>query len=172
MTNIQCFKSKSGTNYDSEIKKHFNLLPKWDLMFEKVSELLDENITKLAFSCDHFIIDPNELTNEENKKLFKKDGQIKSTKKAQELFLKYKGLIDEVGLLEYKELRLINFTYGIGRTRGQVLESFHTSEDDLYFKADFDLERRSSGNVEPITEIDYEEKYLEELKKSKEKEAK
>lgn len=171
MSNIQCFKSKAGTNYDSAIKKHFSLLPKWNEMFSKVSELLGENITQLAYSLDYFIIDPSELTKEENKKLFKADGQIKSnTKQAKELFAQYKEIIKEVGLYEYEELSRINFAYGVMRTRGQELESFRTSENDIYYKADFDLEKRSSGNVEPITEIEYEEKYLEELKKSKAKE--
>jgi len=166
MNNIQCFKSKAGTNYDSAIKKHFSLLLNWDRVFEKVSELLGENITELAYSVDYFIIKPKELTKDENKKLFKQDGQLKSnTKKAKELFTKYNEIINESGLSEYKELRMINFTYGIGRTTGQLLESFRTSENEIYFKADFDLERRSSGNVEPITEIEYEEKYLDELKK-------
>lgn len=173
MNETFCFKSKSGTNYDAAVKKHFNLLPKWNVMYEKVSELLGERITKLAYSCDYFIIDPKELTKEENKKLFKQDGQIKSnTKKAKELFAKYKEIINEIGLSEYEELNRINFKYGVMRRQGQKLESFRTSDNDIYFKADFDLEKRCEGLVEPITEIEYEEKYIEELKKSKEKEIK
>lgn len=65
-------------------------------------------------------------------------------------------------------LSIINFSYGMLRRNGENLESFVTSDHDLYYKADFDLKARSSGLVEPITEIEYQEKYLEELKKLRE----
>lgn len=51
------------------------------------------------------------------------------------------------------------------RTHGQELESFVTSENDIYYKTNFDLEKRTNGLVIPITEIEYEETYLNELKK-------
>jgi len=170
MSNYKCFKIKRGTGYDKAIKKHFELLPKWNQVFDKVSELLGEKITRLAFSVDYLKIDPNELTKEENKKLFKKDGVLKNnTKKAKSIFEEYKKIIDEVGLSEYEELRYINFRYGVMRTHGQYLKSFRTSENDIYYKADFDLERKTNGLVIPISEIEYEEKYLEELKKQENK---
>ncbi|MOA67718.1 hypothetical protein D3C78_1950160 [compost metagenome] len=50
----------------------------------------------------------------------------------------------------------------------ESLKSFRTSEMDVYYEADFDLVVRSKGLVEPITEIEYQEKYLEELKRNKE----
>src|SRR5699024_1995190 len=102
----------------------------------------------------------------ENRNLFKIDGQLKAnTKKSKKILDGYLEIIEECGLSGFMELRLINFTYGVMRVRGQKLESFKTSEDDVYYKADFDLEKKTNGLVEPITEVEYEEKYLTELKK-------
>lgn len=166
MGKYQCFKIKRGTKYDEAVKHHFSLEPKWKLVFKHVSDLLGEEINKLGFSKDQLIVDPYELTKEENKKLFKKDGSLKGNlKKSKELLKEYKSLIEEVGLSEYEELRFINFAYGVMRTHGQTMEQFKTSEDDIYYKCNFDLEKKTSGAVEPISEIAYEEKYLEELKK-------
>jgi len=85
--------------------------------------------------------------------------------KAKSINEEYKNILSDVGLNDYEELRYINFAYGVMRMRGQKLESFRTSENDIFYKADFDLVKRTDGLVEPITEIQYEEKYLEELKK-------
>jgi hypothetical protein len=163
----QCFKIKRGTAFDSEVKKYFILSKKWDAVYHKVSNLLGENITKLAHSIDTLVIDLSELKNEENKKLFKKTGELKSnTKKAKRILEDYKRILDNCGLAGFNELRYINFAYGIIRTSYQQhLESFRSSENDIYYKADFNLEKKSNGMVEPITQIQYEEKYLEELKK-------
>ena len=166
MSNVQCFKIKRGTKFDEAVKQHFTLLPKWKEVYDRVSELLGENITKLAFSTDHLMIDPQELTKDDNKRLFKKDGEIKTnTKKAKEINTAYKEIIIDVGLEDYEELRYINFAYGVMRTREQHLESYRTSENDIYYKANFDLEKKTGGLVEPISEIEYQEKYVEELKR-------
>lgn len=161
----KCFKIKRGTDFDKSVKKHFALLPKWNNMYQRVSKLLGENITKLALTTDTLCIDYYELTKEENKKLFKKDGTLRANlKSSKQLMNLYKDAIKEEGLEEYEELRMINFCHGIMRTSGQRLESFITSEDDIYYKADFDLEKKTGGLVEPISEIEYQEKYLKELK--------
>lgn len=166
MSNIQCFKIKGNTDYYFEVKKYFQLLPRWDRVFEKVNELLGENITQLAFSKDNLVINYYELKREENKKIFKRDGYLKSnTKQAKTIHSKYLEIIEKVGLSGFMELREINFIYGVMRLRGQSLESFRTSENEIYYKADFDLEKKTNGKVEPITEVEYEEKYLEEIKK-------
>jgi hypothetical protein len=167
---IQCFKIKQGTKYDAAVKKHFSLLPKWQTVYDEVGKLLGEKITRLALSTEELYVDPSEMRKEENKKLFKKDGSLKSNlKRAKQVLDSYKKIVEGAGLSEYQELRFINFTYGVMRTRGQKLESFRTSEDDVYYKADFDLEKKADGVVVPISQIEYEEKYLEELKKQEEK---
>ena len=166
MSKTQCFKIKRGTDFDKDIKQHFELFNNWGNVLDKVSELLDEKITKLAFDPHRFIIDPFEITDVETRKLFKKDGEVKKNSgKAKELLNKYIQITKEEGLENYTDLRLINFAHGAMRTAGQSLESFKTSENDIYYKCDFDLEKSTGGSVVPITEIEYEEKHLEELKK-------
>lgn len=166
MSTTQCFKIKRGTDYDKAVKKHFELLPLWNKVYREVSKLLGENITKLAYSTEELYIDPTELTKPENKKLFTKEGKLKANlKKAKTIREEYKKIIEQLGLTEYEELRFINFAFGVMRTRGQQMEMFRTSENDIYYKTDFDLERKTEGLVIPISEIEYQEKYLDELKK-------
>jgi hypothetical protein len=165
MSKNQCFKIVRGTNYDKAVKEHFNLTPKWSNVMKSLSELLGENIEQMALTTDNVFIELDDLVNEDNKKLFKTSGELKTnTNKGKQLLEQYKQIVKEEGLSDFKELRLINFIYGIMRTQGQSLESFRTSEDDIYYKADFDLVKKSNGLVEPISEIEYEEKYLNELK--------
>lgn len=165
---MQCFKIKRGTNYDTAVKKHFAQRPLWKNVMNKVASLLDENIDEMALVTDELWINTNQINKEDIKKLFNKDGKLKSnTKRAKELLERYKQIVKEEGLSDFQELRFINFAYGVMRLQGQHLESFVTSEDDIFYKADFDLKKRSKGLVIPITEIEYEEKYLEELKKNK-----
>lgn len=157
-----CYKIVRGTNYDKAVKKHFKQRELWKDVFLKVSELLGEKISKMAFVTNELWIDTTELTDSENKKLFSKDGKLKNnSKRAKEIREKYIQIINEAGLSDFQELRNINFAYGVMRMQGQNLESFVTSEYDIYYKA-----QRCKGLVEPITEIEYEEKYLEELKKN------
>ncbi|GMX64569.1 hypothetical protein Elgi_38380 [Paenibacillus elgii] len=163
---IQCYKIRRGTNYDKAIKKHLEQRPQWRNVFDKVGVLLNENITEMGLVADELWVNTNQLTKDENKKLFNKNGKLKSnTNRAKEILDSYKKIIAEEGLTDFQGWQLINFTYGAMRSQGQHLESFVTSENDIYFKADFNLEERTKGLVESITEIEYEEKYLEELKK-------
>lgn len=165
--NNQCFKAVIGTEYDKAIKEHFELLPKWGNVFKKLNEYLGEELTRIAFLPDVLWIDKSELTKDENKKLFTNKGKVKSNlKKSKQLEEKYKEIIKEEGLENYKDLSRINFSFGFYRLRGQHMESFVTSENDIYYKADFDLRKGSDKYLEHITEIEYEEKYLEELKKN------
>lgn len=164
--NIQCFRIKEGTPYHTAVRKHFSLLPKWEDVYGKVGELLGEEITQLGFTIRELYVNPSELKKDETKKLFKKDGTLKgNTKRAKELLSAYHEIIKDAGLAEYEELRFIHFAYGAMRKSGQSLQSFRTSENDIYYKTDFDLEKTTNGSVIPISQIEYEEKYLEELKK-------
>lgn len=174
MSEKQFFKIKPGTTYDAAVKNHFELRKKWSDVFPRVGELLGENITKLALVKDRLYVDLKEIKQDENKKLFNIDGLLKSnSKRSRQLLEDYKKIIEEVGLANYEELRVINFIYGVMRYTGEEMSSFVTSENNIYYEADFDLEKRStrtSGGeslVIPITEIEYQEKYLEELKQRK-----
>lgn len=172
MSNYQFFKIKPDTEFYRAVQKHFTLLPKWNAVYDKVSELLGETITKIGYSTNEIILDVSELTKEENLKLFKKDGTLKANlKKSKELIAKYQEIIKEAGLTEYQELRFINFAYGVMRSRGQSLESYRTSQNETFYKADFNLEKKTGGLVIPISELEYQETYLNELKKQAENEA-
>lgn len=168
MKNTQCFKIVRGTKYDEAVKEHFNLRPRWSNVLKSLKSLLGENIEQMALTTDRVMVEADEIIKDENKKLFTKNGVLKTnTKKGKQIFSQYEQILKEEGLSDYKELGVINFMYGIMRYQGQHLESFKTSENDIYYKADFDLEKRVKGLVEPISEIEYEEKYLEELKITK-----
>jgi len=165
MSSTQCFVIKRGTKFDQAVKKHFETVDNWTQVFEQLSLFLGETITHMALTTRTLVIDPDEILNKETKMLFKKSGEIKNnSNKAKEVFQKYLEIVDEAGLSDFKELRDINFSYGVMRRSGEDLESYRTSENDIYYKASFDLEERSRGLVIPISEVEYQEKYLEELK--------
>lgn len=161
----QCFKMKQGTAYADAVKQYFELLPKWKDVIKQLGEYLDENIQQIAPRPESLMIDVKELKNPDNIKLFTNDGKLKKNlKRSKEIRGFYATLIKETGLTEFESLSLINFTYGIMRYQGEKLESFTDGEGNIYYKATFDLEKRSNGAVEPITEIEYEETYLKLLK--------
>lgn len=141
---------------------------KWREVYGKLSELLDEQITLLVQSPSNLQIEYTELKKDENQKVFKKDGSLKKNNKNAKLIeAGYREIIREVGLKDYESWGHLNFAYGVMRFHGESLKSFKTNELEVYYEADFDLVERSKGLVEPITEIEYQEKYLEELKKNK-----
>ena len=161
----QCFKIKQGTAYADAVKVYFELLPKWKDVIKQLGEYLDESIQQIAPRPESLIIDVKELKNPENIKLFTNNGKLKkNSKRSKEIGEYYSALIKKYGLSEFESLSLINFTYGIMRYQGDNLESFTDGEGNIYYKATFDLEKRSNGAVEPITEIEYEETYLKLLK--------
>ncbi|WP_372011427.1 hypothetical protein NBRC13296_12780 [Paenibacillus chitinolyticus] len=163
----QFFKIKPGTKYDQAIKKHFAQKPRWSNVMKKVGELLGENITSMGLCRDQLWLDSAQLNNQENKKLLNKVGELKvNTKRAKEVLEQYKKFILEEELDDFEELRVINFIYGVNRVAGQELSYYITQDFDIYYETDFDLAQKTSGLVVPITEIEYQEKYLEELKKS------
>jgi arabinogalactan endo-1,4-beta-galactosidase len=165
MSKNYCYKSKQGTEFDKAIKNHFKQLSKWKSVFNQVGELLGETITRMGTDKNELYVDLNQIKNETNKKLFTKDGKLKGNSKAAKLVREeYLKILKEEGLDDYQELGLIHFSYGVMRMNGQSLERFRTSEDDIYYKADFDLADKVGDILEEITEVEYQEKYLEELK--------
>lgn len=176
MRNTKCFKAIEGTEYDKAIKETFNLTPNWNNVTDKLSALLGEEITRMAVDPKQLRIDLLQIKNPENKKLFTKDGMLKKNLKAsKELSEKYKTIVQEEGLENFRDFGYVNFTFGAMRMRGQNLESFLTLDGVMYFKADFDMNQRYGGEeknlfLEEISEIEYEEVHLAELKKAKEQE--
>lgn len=171
MSNYQYFKIKRGTNFHKDVVECLNSRDKWKVMFDLVSEVLGQKITRMAFDPEALIIDLNEIEDVEVRKLFKKNGALKkNSNEAKRVESSYKNYIDHLGLSNYKDLTLISFIYGAMRRQGQQLERFITSEKDIFYKADFDLEKETKGLVIPITAIEYHETHLAEIKKYEEKE--
>ncbi len=171
MKKYSFYKSKRGSNYDNEVKKYFQQEEKWrTVIIGKVAELLGENITSINIDNKILGVNLKEIKNEETMKLFKKNGALKqNSKAAKNLNEKYLQILKDEGLDKSSTLQLINFTYDVMRHGNfgnpDYMERFVTSNHDIYFKADFDLEERSNGSVETINEVEYHEKYLEEVKK-------
>jgi len=162
---IQCFKMKKGTEYAKAVEQYFELRPKWKGVFQRLNDYLGENIKSMRLDPAILEIETNDLTKEENKKLFTKDGRLKkNSNEAKELGKIYKSIISDLGLSIFKSLSYINFCYGVMRMSGEELESYTDDDGVIYFKADFDLVKRSGNAVEPITEIEYQEHYLELIK--------
>lgn len=81
MSEKKFFKIKQGTAYDAAVKNHFELRKKWSEVYPKVGDLLGENITRLALVKDKLYVDLEEIKQDENKKMFNKDGLLKSNSK-------------------------------------------------------------------------------------------
>ena len=168
MTNRQCFKSVAGTEYNEEVKKHYEDREKWRTVINQVGEMLNEQITRMALAPKDLYLDLEEVKNEELLKLFTKNGKLKTTtKEAREYKKSYTKIVKENDLEDYQEMGLTNFKYGIMRFAGETMESFVAVDGITYFKTNFNLADRAKGVVEPVSEIEYEETYLAELKASK-----
>lgn len=171
MSNIQCFRSIKDSNYHRDVQQYFELHPRWNHVIDKVAVMLDEPISAIAFNTKDLYVNVDEIAKQDIKDLFTKDGKLARNRKlANAYHTQYQGIISEEGLEQYKELPLINFSYGLMRMRGQSLQGFADEEGIIYFKCDFDLAKGNENNVEPITHIEYEEKHLDILKKRKEAE--
>lgn len=163
------YKIKPDTAYAKEVEKYLDLRSLWKDAYPKVSELLGEEVQAIAFTTDNLYVEYKELKNEENKKMFRKDGGLKAAgKRAKETLIGFKKIISDLGLTEFENLGHVNFKYGVMRYSGEVLKSFRTRDKQMYYEANFDLEKRSKGLVIPISEVEYRERYLEELKQSEE----
>ncbi|UTR05417.1 hypothetical protein MM326_15065 [Alkalihalobacillus sp. LMS6] len=166
MSNVQCFRIVRGTEFHKAIQKYLELAPRWAGVTHELGNSIGEEITRIARMPQALRIDYTELKLEENKKIFKKDGMLrKNLKVSKEIHEKYIEIIKSLGLEEYEEISTINFVHGAMRRKDQKLESFIANEDDVFYKGDFDLAKKTDGLVEPITLIEYQETYLAELKK-------
>lgn len=161
------YKMKEDSAYGKAVKKHFRQLKTWDKeIFPWLQEALGENVKRMGITREDLYVDVSELEKEENIKLFKKDGSLKkNTKRGKELKREFEETLEEHGLEDFEELRMLHFVYGAMRRQGETMEMFITSDHVIHYKADFDLIDRTNGAVEEITEVEYQETYLEEIKK-------
>lgn len=167
MSKTFCFKSVPESAFGLAVKKYVEQLPKWSEVLNEVNEILEQPITKIAREVGDLWVDLDEIR-PDNLVLFTKDGKLKkNSKRANEIRAKYLQAVTNAGLKEFQDLHVINFVHGTMRTsHAQSLVSFMSSEKEIYFKANFDMvgREKSSGYIESITEIQFEEKYLAELK--------
>lgn len=174
MSTIRCFRAKEDSKFDKDIKAYYKSYPRWTNVLTRLAHLLGEELTGLATEPNDLRLDPKELKKEENRKLFKQNGMIKkNSKEAKKLFADYQDIVKDEGLANFMDLRNITFAYGTMRRQGQHLERFITSDGRIYFKADFDM-INNYGNakiiLEEISQVEYEEVHLAELKQRKEQE--
>jgi len=162
-----CYKAKLGSEFYLDARKSMTQRGEWKKVIDEVNKLLGESIKTIRPSIAILWLDNDELTTEENKKLFTNEGKLKkNNKKAKRLNEEYIQIVGQLGLSDYKDIGIIEFIHGVYSLRGESVERYVSLDQELYYKTDFNLEERSKGNFIPITEIEYQEKYLEDLKKS------
>jgi hypothetical protein len=165
------YQSIKGSDFEKAMLNHYKQNEKWSEVSKDLESLLGETIgVYMAPDNEELHIDPATTAGfkDENLKLFKTDGRLKkNSKKAKKLAEDYASIIRRHGLSNYVPKAFINFSYGVIRTHPkQTMESFF--KDERYFvksSVDF-LEHKpfSANSIEPISEIEYEEAYLELIK--------
>lgn len=165
------YKVDPESNYGKDAKQYWLDVEKWANVIRRVAELLDDPITKVARDAKKLFVDRDELTRD-NKKLFTIDGRLKeNSKKALEIKDAYLAIIQEEGLTDWKDIQIVNFTYGVMRTStSQKLSMFFDTEGRFYIKANYNLTLDESEKLQSIDEVEYEEIRLDTIKKRKESE--
>ncbi|MCY9592341.1 hypothetical protein PC41400_15045 [Paenibacillus chitinolyticus] len=162
-----CYKAKSGSEFYLDARKSMTQRGEWKKVINEVNKLLGESVKSIWPSTNILCLDVRELSKDENKKLFTNEGRLrKNDKKAKDYNSEYIKILNRFGLSNYEDIKLVEFKHGICSLGGESLERYISLDKEIYYKADFNLEKRSQGNFDLITEIEYQEKYLEDLKKS------
>ena len=171
------FKIKEDSAFHRAVKEVFEQDQIWrQEMFEEVRRLLGVDVERMGFDPKNLYLDPAEIKkHEELKPLFKKDGALKkNVKKANEIRKSYVKAVEQHGLQNYQPLGLVNFTFnamrmgdGTGGTN-EEMRSYRSSDDVIYYEANFDLAERTKGQVVPISAVEYHETYAKEIRKQEE----
>lgn len=159
---MKYFKTIENSNFHKALRKNEQQNKDWNVIADFVSELLDEPELEGVYRSPKLMVDINELK-DENKKLFKQNGEIKlNTKVGKSLSAKYEEKIKELGLDKYKTLSTIFFTYGYIRDhRSQTQNQFQTDNLIIYIESNAPwTEREYITQLEEITEEEYYEARL------------
>lgn len=120
---------------------------------------------------DYFSTDPKlfyhppESISPELKTYFKKDG---IAKKNAFVHKRYLELVTQEGLTNFKDMRLIHFTYGVMKTSmRQSLKRF-IADDVHYIETDAEFSERELAHLEEISEVEFRQIHLDALKKAEE----
>lgn len=162
------FKSKPGSKFEKEVKQYFEKLPLWNEVLNRINLLLGENLQVVARNPRVLVISPSELELGENKKLFKKSGELKRNSKRAKMIAKaYQDIIKELDLNDFEELGVIFFYYGITRSRGQSLQFYVTPNNQVYFRSDYNLQEKAPESLIRIMSDEYYEVHYLNMVKSK-----
>lgn len=154
---MKYFKTIENSDFHKALKKNEQQDKDWDVMIEFVSELLGEPELEGIYCSPKLMVDPI-LLKDDNKKLFKQNGEIKlNTKFGKLLNAKYEEKIKELGLDDYKDFGTIFFVYGFLRNhRSQTQNQFQDDDLIVYFESNAPwTERDYTNQLEEITEAEY-----------------
>ncbi len=159
---MKYFKTIENSDFHKALKKNEQQNKDWDSMIDFVSEILGEPELKDIYMSPKLMVDVSKL-NDENKKLFKNNGEIRmNTKVGKVLNAKYEEKLKELGLDNYKTLSTIFFSYGFLRShRSQKQNQFQDDDLIVYFESNAPwTERDYTNQLEEITEEEYYEARL------------
>lgn len=159
---MKYFKTIENSDFHKALKKNKQQNKDWNVIADFVSELLDEPELEGVYRSPKLMVDVSELK-DENKKLFKQNGEIKlNTKLGKSLNAKYEEKIKELGLDKYNTISTIFFIYGF--LRDHVTQKQNQFQDDdliVYFESNAPwTERDYTNQLEEITEEEYYEARL------------
>lgn len=154
---MKYFKTIKNSDFHKALKKNEQQNKDWGVMVDLVSELLNEPELKGIYRADTLTVDTSEL-NDENKKLFKNNGEIRmNTKVGKSLNAKYEEKLKEIGLYNYRSISTIFFAYGF--LRNHVSQKQNQFQDDdliVYFESNAPwTEKEYANQLEEITEEEY-----------------
>jgi hypothetical protein len=150
-----CTVSKDGSELDKALRKQYYQDDFWTKVIESMSVHLGEKINRIyTRTALGFPIDVIDGFNDERKKMFRKDGFLKSTPKGCKILQKfYESLLDKWHLNDYQSISDIRFTFGMFRFHGESSEAYRDFEGRLYSKTSFDQTNRTSKANENLTPI-------------------
>lgn len=154
---MKYFKTIENSDFHKALKKNEQQNKDWDIMIDLVSKILEEPELKDIYMSPKLMVDVSKL-NDENKKLFKNNGEIRmNTKVGKVLNAKYEEKLKELGLDNYKTLSTIFFSYGFLRShRSQKQNQFQDDDRIIYFESNAPwTERDYTNQLEEITEAEY-----------------
>ncbi|OYQ68285.1 hypothetical protein [Aerococcus sp. 1KP-2016] len=159
---MKYFKTIENSDFHKALKKNEQQNKDWDTMIDFVSEILGEPELKDIYMSPKLRVDVS-LLKDENKKLFKQNGEVKLSNKAGKVLnAAYEGKLKELGLDDYMDIRTILFAYGFLRnSRSQKQNQFQNDDWIVYFESNAPwTEREYANQLEEITEEEFYEARL------------
>jgi hypothetical protein len=154
---MKYFKTIENSDFHKALKKNEQQNKDWNVIADFVSELLNEPELDGVYLSPKLMVDVSELK-DENKKLFKQNGEIKlNTKLGKSLNAKYEEKIKELGLDKCNTISTIFFIYGFLRDHvSQKQNQFNNDDLIVYFESNAPwTEREYTSQLEEITEAEY-----------------